>query len=149
MKLTFAALAVAALIAADSAREQANQRELQELAGLWVLKRTEFSDGGVQVGQALTLAIEPDGAARIISPEEDSPASPVSHFQLDPTTNPKQYKLLMEENGKKVTKLGVYELEGETFRLCYLNDAGKRPSRISAQKDKGGGDIVLIYRRRK
>ncbi len=149
MKLgRFAVFAMVLLIGADSAKDQLVRKEISELAGVWRLTRTEFSDGSVEVGRNLCLTIDPDGVVRYVLPDEDSSQAVVAQYEFDPTRTPKRYQVVEEEGGKKVTRLGIYAMEENTLKFCFLADPTKRPGKLSVDKDTGGGDTLLIYKRR-
>jgi uncharacterized protein (TIGR03067 family) len=150
MKLgRFAALAALLLMGADPAKDQVVRNEIEELAGMWVLSRTERSNGSIRVGEHITMTIDPNGTVRFLLPDEDSFTTQVADFQFDPTPTPKHYQTLVEEQGRKLAKLGIYELSGDILKFCYLTDRTKRPSKLSVDRDHGGGDTLEIYRRRR
>jgi len=150
MKLScFTVLAVILLVGADKPRDPQVSREMDQLAGMWKLSRTEYSDGSVEVGRDLCLVIEPNGTVRFIVADEDTTRTEVVDYQFDPTPTPKHYLVATEGDGKKLTKLGIYALEGDTLKFCSLADSSKRPNQFTVEKDHGGGDTLWIYKRRK
>lgn len=69
-------------------------------------------------------------------------------FKLDPTKKPKTIDMtfpaaLDAKEDQKV--LGIYELEGDTLRLCYGPDRGKRPTELNSKA--GSKRSVIVFKR--
>jgi uncharacterized protein (TIGR03067 family) len=67
-------------------------------------------------------------------------------FKLDPAKEPKQIDITLHlEKGKKdATLLGIYEVKGDTLKVCYFGSkSGKRPTEFSTGDDLTAGLIVL------
>lgn len=56
---------------------------------------------------------------------------------MTPTTGP----------GKGVPLLGIYELEGDTYRICYALAGKPRPTQFAAPA--GSGHVLIVYQRAK
>lgn len=52
-------------------------------------------------------------------------------FELDPTKKPKEIDLL--ERGEVAVK-AIYELEGDTLKVCWLKDNATRPTEFASTK---------------
>ncbi len=77
---------------------------------------------------------------------EDTDATLVGTFRLDPTRAPKTFDLTVAEEGKPVTyPAGVYQLNDDTFRLCFGFPATERPSEFDTYP--GSGRTLFVYRR--
>ena len=66
----------------------------------------------------------------------------VSTYKLDPSTNPKSIDLT--ENGR--TKQAIYDLVGDTLRICIAESGEQRPTAFDSQPNSAN-DIVLILKR--
>jgi uncharacterized protein (TIGR03067 family) len=65
---------------------------------------------------------------------------PIGKIRLDPSKKPKTIDIVLENpDANAETVLGIYEFEGETWRLCF--DPGKRPTEFKL--GKGQGDAIL------
>jgi RNA polymerase sigma-70 factor (ECF subfamily) len=63
---------------------------------------------------------------------------------LDPSARPKTYDLATSER----TIEGIYDLDGDTLRLCYdLAEEAPRPHHFAAQP--GSGQVLLVLKRQK
>lgn len=65
-----------------------------------------------------------------------------STYKLNPSTNPKSID--MTENGR--TKLGIYDLQGNTLRICMSEDKPLRPTAFDSQPGSVN-DLVLTLKR--
>jgi uncharacterized protein (TIGR03067 family) len=66
--------------------------------------------------------------------------------KLDPTKRPRQIdSLITEGEGKGTTMLGIYELKGDTFRVCFDPQGKERPKDFIPQP----GQFVGVIRREK
>jgi uncharacterized protein (TIGR03067 family) len=63
-------------------------------------------------------------------------------FRLDPTATPKRIDLIAPD---RPTELGIYELEGDTLRLCL--NTRRRPTRFPGLFRGRAQGIVYSYRR--
>lgn len=63
-------------------------------------------------------------------------------FSLDPSTSPKSIDLT--ENGQ--TKLGIYDLQGDTLRICISEKTDARPTAFDSQPDSPNDLIFLLKR---
>ena len=69
--------------------------------------------------------------------------------KFDPTTKPKTIDITFTEGEHKgKTALGIYEFEGDTFRVCITRPGGDgRPMEFSAKA--GSGCTLVVYKREK
>jgi uncharacterized protein (TIGR03067 family) len=67
---------------------------------------------------------------------------------LDPTKKPKASDLTLTEGENKEKRgVAIYELTGDTFRLCAARPGEKRPTEFSAKA--GSGQMLIVYKREK
>ena len=68
--------------------------------------------------------------------------------QLDPTKKPKAIDVTFIEGERKgQVVLGIYEIEGDAFRVCVARPGDERPAEFSAKA--GSGPTLIAYRREK
>ncbi len=75
-------------------------------------------------------------------------ASPKGSFKLDPSKKPKAIDIVFpaapgDKQGQTV--LGIYELDGDTLKLCYDPEGTKRPAEF---KSKAGSKLILVVFKR-
>lgn len=125
--------------------------DLDKLQGTW-LTVSLVSDGKVLLGENVPPQPGPatklvyEGNRWLIRVGDKTIASGI--FQLDATKRPKEIDIL-DESGMKndKTKLGIYELDGDTYRYC-LAPAGKpRPGEFASPE--GSGYSLGVSRREK
>jgi uncharacterized protein (TIGR03067 family) len=103
------------------------QKDVEKLQGAWkvlsyVLTGTP-QDGND--GQPKELVFEKDKILFTGSADEKEMT-----YRLDVTKKPKQIDMILTEDGKKITFPGIYELDGDTLKICfrsYLAGSGKEP----------------------
>lgn len=66
----------------------------------------------------------------------------VSTFTLDPSTTPKSIDMITEGR----TMPGIYDLQGDTLRICFCEATDERPTVFDSQPDSAN-DIVLTLKR--
>jgi uncharacterized protein (TIGR03067 family) len=63
-------------------------------------------------------------------------------FQLDSATTPKSIDLT--EKGR--TKQGIYDLDGDTLRICFAEESKDRPTAFDSKPDSSN-DVVIMLKR--
>lgn len=63
---------------------------------------------------------------------------------IDPTAKPRRYDMTIPEGPEKgKVQLGIYELDGETWKLCLNKTGGDRPTEFSGKADSGWVLVVM------
>jgi uncharacterized protein (TIGR03067 family) len=144
--------AAGTILAADGPTEDgASQRELAKLGGTW-LTVSLVNDGKTLVdertppmpGPATKLVY--DGNKWIIKVGEKSVATGL--FKIDATKKPTEIDI-MDETGVKneKTKLGIYELDGDTYKNCLAPPGKPRPTEFTSKP--GSGHSLGVSKREK
>jgi uncharacterized protein (TIGR03067 family) len=67
-------------------------------------------------------------------------------FKLDPSRKPKEIDLTPDGEGKGKTVAGLYELEGDSLRVCFPGQPdAERPTRLESKE--GENYLLLTYTR--
>jgi uncharacterized protein (TIGR03067 family) len=67
-------------------------------------------------------------------------------YKLDPATKPKSIDLT--NAGEKMTTAAIYELDGDTLKLCWSEKAPEqRPTKFASDEDSG--QTVMVFKRAK
>lgn len=137
----FVAAAVLAL-AADDKKDDAAKAELKKMEGTWLLVSGE-EDGKQKPAEevkVLTSVIKGDMLTILVD------GKPVFEGTLtvDPTKKPKTIDTVSKD--KKVKSPAIYELDGDTFKIC-VGLKGERPTEFTSKKDSGYG--LYVYKRDK
>jgi uncharacterized protein (TIGR03067 family) len=143
MKLRFLLmLAVGLAIAGDEAKEAA-KKELDDLQGDWLLVSAmrDGKDMPQDMVKALKNAIKGDQFTITC----DGKTLEEGTLKLDTTKKPKQIDMAIGEG--KPTVLGIYQLTGDSYRLCYARPGKDRPKEFSARE--GTGCTLSVWQRAK
>jgi uncharacterized protein (TIGR03067 family) len=144
----FCIAAPCALLGADDAgKQEAIRKELKRLEGTWLLVSAE-RNGQEAPKEALT------DSRLVMQGDKFTIHQAGGTFEgtigLDPTRKPKAYDARATRDGRKVSTLGIYEIDDDTLRICYTPEGGQRPKEFAT---KGGTDehpIVLgVYKKEK
>jgi uncharacterized protein (TIGR03067 family) len=153
MHMLYLLLPATALLGfADLADDKSSsQAELDKLRGTW-LTVSMIANGKTLVDETTAPPPGPvtkfayEGNKWMVIVDGKTVASGI--LRVDPTKTPKQIDILDESgvtNGQ--TKLGIYELNGDTYKYC-LGPSGKpRPSEFVSKE--GSGDVLGVSRREK
>jgi uncharacterized protein (TIGR03067 family) len=127
------------------ADEKAVPRELARLQGTWLFQTLEIN--GQQVPENALK-----GATITIKGDQFETRSfgvvYSGQLKIDPTKSPKTLDLIFTggpEKGK--TTLAIYELEGDSFKICLTLMGQERPKEFSAKV--GSGRALEVLKREK
>jgi uncharacterized protein (TIGR03067 family) len=134
--------------AADGgAKEKAAGKDLQAFKGTWRLSSRE-EDGKKSGEEWIKGVIATNDGSGKVSVRRGDKVIAEGTVKLDPTSKPKAIDVTFtagERKGKTV--LGIYEIEGDTFRVCVARPGGSRPAAFSA--GAGSGRTLVVYEREK
>jgi uncharacterized protein (TIGR03067 family) len=143
---TLVLLAVVALVAAKSPEGDANKKDLDKMQGDWaavsmVNDGAKASDDEAQClfrtvkGQQHTLYLYNKPLMK-------------GRFKIDATKKPKTIDLVITTGfGKGQPILGIYELDGDRWKICNAGPGKERPKDFSAKK--GSGHTLVLWEREK
>ena len=125
-------------------RDQAVKQESQRVQGLW--QYTSLRENGKDATQAelkdRTFVFS--GDVFVIRQGEQFLQG--GNQSLDPTKSPKTANFSIAEGpGKGTILLGIYESDGDTFRLSFDPEGQKRPTEFKA--DAGSGLSFAVFKR--
>jgi len=134
----FCLLAVLLLPAAD-----ANRKDLDRLQGDW--QAVSMSVDGMPLpdddAQSLFRTVKGSKYTVFFFKKAISSGS----FTLDATAKPK--RIDAQPAGKGEAQLGIYELEGNRYRVCFASPGKARPTDFSAKQ--GSGHTLSVWEREK
>jgi uncharacterized protein (TIGR03067 family) len=142
----------ATLLAADGpAKDNAIKAEFDKLRGTWVTVSL-VNNGKTLVDEKTPPKERPNTTVAYDSDKWLVKAGDkivaTGKFTIDPSKKPKEIDILDESGVKNdQTKLGIYELDGDTYKFC-LAPAGKpRPTDFSCKE--GSGHSLGVSKREK
>ena len=124
--------------------DSAAKKDLERLQGTWRLI-SAMEDGNSLAGDKVkeTTIIIKDDTFRFPQLAEDA-TSKAGTVKLDATKKPKQMGTVSTE---KEVMLGIYELEGDSYKVCFAPVGKPRPSEFSSKS--GSGNIFQVWEREK
>ncbi len=139
-------LAAATLSPARAADDQAIKKDLALLQGEWTMV------SGSADGQPMPEEIRRQ-MKRVCKGEETTTTMGGQVFlkakiTLDPSKQPKTIDYEMTDGFTKGKRqLGIYEVEGDTFKSCFGKPGAERPTDFTSQP--GDGRTVSVWKREK
>jgi uncharacterized protein (TIGR03067 family) len=64
-------------------------------------------------------------------------------YAVDPTASPKTIDIKLGNGDKAITILGIYTLDGDTYKVCSALPGKPRPAEFSAKPGSGQGLTVM------
>jgi uncharacterized protein (TIGR03067 family) len=150
---TLLAVVVGLLIAADGANDDAVKQERKKLDGTWVVESIvrDPREQGPGEGKGIRCIITGEKVVTKFR-GQDKPAGGLL-IRIDPTKKPKVLDLWVDESlfGKSVEAalkerpvLAIYELQGDTLRVCWAPlEKRERPAEFASKPGSGHSLIVL------
>ena len=136
-----AGLGIVGIAAADAC--DAAKKELDELQGEWTLVSATRDGKDMPAERVKGYKNTVKGDKFSITSEGKTVEE--GSMKLDPSKKPKEVEFILAE-GKK-TALGIYELTGDTYKLCYAPPGKDRPKEFSAKE--GTGYTLSVWQRKK
>jgi uncharacterized protein (TIGR03067 family) len=146
MKRWIACLFLVGPFATVAASQTDPPGDVQKIQGLW--KATSAELEGKPIGQDIVKDMYIAFAGnRMIPFGEGDLTDAVYVFHLNPKTKIKQIDLKLKVKGKIETGEGIYLLDGDTLKLCWDQDGGKRP--VSFKTPTEGRVFSVVLKREK
>ncbi len=118
------------------------EKELARLQGTWRLVSME-RDGVASTDDVLKQMplLTFKGSDYYWGDNEKGPSGTI--LSIDPTKNPKTIEY--ELNYQGAIYLGIYEIEGDTFKDCLTTGSKEQPKEFTAKR--GSGNQLMIYKK--
>lgn len=142
--LSLIGLAALTLSLAGAGENQAVQQDLVRLQGEWTM--VSGSANGKPMPDEMRKQMK-----RVCRGDETTTTMAgqiyfKAKFTIGPAQKPKTIDYQMTEGATKgKTQLGIYELEGETFRACFGKPGAERPADFTSKP--GDGRTLSVWKR--
>ena len=124
--------------------DSATKKDLEGLQGTWrLLSAMEDGKSLAEDKVKQTTVVIKDHTFRFPHLAEDA-TSKAGTIKLDARKKPKQMDTVSSE---KEVMLGIYELEGDGYRVCFAPVGKARPSEFTSKS--GSGTIQQVWERQK
>ncbi len=143
MRIKLIVLATVALCLAADAPKDAAKTDQKELQGAWLLASGERNGEKIPEDVVKSLKRTIDGDKYTVTRNDETVAK--GTFTLDPSKKPKAIDIKLEGMDKPVH--GIYELDGDTFKMCYAAPGADRPKEFAAKA--GSGHTFAVWKRAK
>jgi uncharacterized protein (TIGR03067 family) len=147
MLTTFLPALVAGLLAAgDAPKDDAAKAEMAKMAGTWTFESVTVDGREVPAEQlkAIQIVQQADGKFTILANGQPVAAG---ESVLNPGSTPKSFDRTYSDGPDKGRKAyGIYELNGDTLKICLArDDPKKRPMEFSSKP--GSGQTLSVVKR--
>jgi uncharacterized protein (TIGR03067 family) len=122
------------------------EKELQKFQGTWTVERVEAGGKELPIDQfkGMTVTFQGDKYTVKIGDETIQTATQ----KLDPSKSPKTLDGTVAEGPHKGTViLGIYEISGDTLKVCFDPEGKKRPTEFKTAA--GAQTTLAVYQRAK
>jgi uncharacterized protein (TIGR03067 family) len=138
-------LAAGLVLAADAPKDTA-KKDLDKFQGTWTVVSVENSGQEMPADAVKELRLVIKGNERMMKMGDEVRAR--STFKLDPSKSPKEIDLTLQEGDMKgMTFKGIYEIDGDTQKVCLNIEGGDRPKDFSSKE--GSGHLLQVFKREK
>lgn len=156
MKLTLAlgvALFALSYLSADDKKKDApgtmDKKDLEKIGGKW--QPTSMQCGDMKFAEAqmkaMTLAIDGDKYTVTVKGEKDTAQTDKGAVKIDVLAKPMAMDIKSSDGPNKgKTFLAIYEISGDTLKVCYDLDGKKRPTEFKVTGEK---ILLATYKRMK
>jgi RNA polymerase sigma factor (sigma-70 family) len=130
--------ALAPPVQVDGPKEQTKMKtDVEKLQGTWIVATLEVEGAKVEANlfKGAKIVIKGDAFTTI-----SMGATYKGTFKIDATSKPKKIDLMFTEGPEKGnTSLGIYELDGDTWKLCLTIANKDRPKEFATKPGSGLG----------
>jgi uncharacterized protein (TIGR03067 family) len=141
-------LAIIVLIAAAGAGEDAAKKEWKKFNGTWIAIGLEKDGEKLAEEQIKSLKLQLILKDDKYTVKMDDKVIDSGTSKPDPTTKPKTIDVMPSEGPNKGKMIkGIYELDGDTLRVCYDLEGKGRPKAFATKADSG--QVLIVYKRAK
>lgn len=139
---------VGLLLAADAPKEDPNKKDMDALQGSWKLVSRE-RDGKADPADAIKdIVVVNTGNKFELKGGPSAVGATKGSFVIDATKKPKHMDRTPADGPQKdKTLLCIYELDGDTLKLCVAPAGKERPTEFSSKA--GSGHILSVFKREK
>ena len=133
-----------ALVAADAPKDDA-KKDLDKLQGMWTIASGKYDGEELDANLVSKLSFEVKGDQFLIKGDDEVVKQYAKiALKLDPTAKPKLIDFRVTQGDDKGNVIeGVYELDGDEFKICAKLDAKERPTDFKSEENSHTALIVF------
>lgn len=140
--------AIAALLCASGLAAAADDKdvakELEKFQGTWIFERVEGGGQEVPIVNFKGMTVTFEGDTYIVKEGVELVQKAIQ--KLDPSKSPKTFDVKVTQGTNRgMVILGIYEISGDTLKVCFDPEGKKRPTEFKTQ---AGSQIGLVVHKR-
>ena len=141
----FAAAVLVALLSGSMRAEESAADAMKQIEGTWLVKRGEANGQEVTDENVKSVKLSIFGGFYTLSAADHTESGSIS---VDPAQTPRAMDLVTSTgpDAGQLT-LAIYEVQGETMKICASLNSGPRPTKFEAPVDSG--IVLIIFQREK
>ena len=137
----FAASAGSDILAGDKADLE---KEIGKFQGTWTFESSEAGGKALPAGELKGLILTFEGDKHTVKKGDE--VIQVGTQKLDSSKSPKTIDVTMTERvNKGAVMLGIYEIDGDTLKVCFDPQGKKRPTEFKSAP--GSANFVNVHKR--
>ena|SRR5438445_6060027 len=122
------------------------EKEFKKFHGVWTFESVEAGGKKAPADELKGLTVTFAGAKFTVKKGDE--VIQAGTQKLDPSKSPKTIDVMMTEGLKKgAVMLGIYEIDGDTLRVCFDEEGKKRPTEFKSAA--GSETFVNVHKRAK
>jgi uncharacterized protein (TIGR03067 family) len=133
-------VAVGLLLGADEPKKNSGTEELKKIQGQWTVESLEANGEKLPADEAKKMKLTIKDENWTLDRGDDTTKGTI---KLAPSKNPKEFDAMIEGSGDAV--LGLYELKGDTLKMCWTSPGGERPTAFKGDD----GKTLVFYKKAK
>ncbi len=120
------------------------EKEVRKFQGTWTFESSESGGKELPAGELKGLILTFEGDKHTVKKGDE--VVQVGTHKLDPSKSPKTIDVTMTEGPNKGTvMLGIYEIDGDTLKVCFDLQGKKRPTEFKSAP--GSENFVNVHKR--
>ena len=129
---------------AARADDKANvEKELKKFQGAWTFESSETGGKKLQADELKGLIVTFEGNKHTV--KKDDKVIQVGTQKLDASKSPKTIDVTLTEGPSKgAVILGIYEISGDTLKVCFDPEGKKRPTQLTSAS---GSETLVVHKR--
>jgi uncharacterized protein (TIGR03067 family) len=143
-RMTLLVVAAGLLLAADDKKDEAVKKDLEKLQGEWIMESHEFN--GEKQPEERTKEYKRTVKDNHFTVTFGDKTVVEGTFTLDASKKPKTIDITLETGESKDKKmLGLYEIDGDTYKVCLGTPDSERPTELVSKPDSN--QALTIWKR--
>ena len=119
------------------------EKEVRKFQGTWTFESSETGGEKLPIGELKALILTFEGLKHTVKKGDD--VIQVGTQKLDPSKSPKTIDVTIAEGPNKGTvMLGIYEIDGDTLKVCFDPQGKKRPTEFKSAA--GSENFVNVHK---